>query len=1625
MEKRDVAPPPEGGPGPGGSPDFGPRYGSARELGRGGVGVVYRAWDAHLGRDVAVKVAQDARGDGPLRAEYALLSELRHPGVVEVHDLGSTGDGRPFYTMELLAGGPLSAAPLPLRPADAAQLLLPAVEALQLLHERGLVHADLKPENLLLATPWQRGTPPPPARLADFGMAGRADTGEVRGTPTYLAPEMLSGGACDARSDLYSTGVMLFELIAGSPPFQDEDVARLLQRHVSQVPPAPSTLREDGATDLDAPVLRLLEKEPALRHASSAELAADLRRVAGGDGGADSVGLLRRYARSGRFVGRGPLVGDLLARLGASPEGRRGVVRVVGPAGTGRSHLLRAVHARLSELGWNAALVAPLPRPLDAIRAVLGALGQPVWEGIESLPEPLREAARVLRGEADSLAGSAGVDDARTRFVAAAMGLLRRVPSLPHAVLVDLPESVDAASMAFMEALGEDVGAGRLSLLVAQPGDAAPDSTAAIPLLPFDEAAIPAFLDELLGEVDQGALLAGPLHAATGGRPEALLAALQRASEHGVLYRGSARWFVDPAALRSLPEGALDPVETAAEATALAALPSWALSVLEAAAVLGDPFAPGAAARMVACNPADLGAALTLLGDEGWIRRQRGGTATFTGGRLRNAVRAAIPGERRRELHRTAARVLSQGAGTDARSREIAGHLVEAGAVADAVPWIEAAVARDVALGDPEGALRLLEGARRCLPEGESSPLSSWLDERVADLALSAGRPSDAVEVLQRLLGGEAPPPLGESGAAPAHGLRWRQRLGEALAQGGRFREALECLAQAAVEIPPGDGRARLANLLERASARMMSGENAEARTLAAEAEGLARELGDVEAEVRAARIVGTACWREGRLDDAARFLERGLSLLPGASAGPMAAAILNELGTVARLAGRLDEAARRYEAAREVFERLGRTSQVARLDNNLGIVAYLLGDRVAALRWWERFARHCEQVGARDELVNALNNIGTLHRDCGDLERARERLGRAAELAAELGHRRVWAMALGNLGEAEVLAGRPDEAEAHFARCEELAVETGAEDEQAELERRRAELALHRGRADAAAALAAAAGEAAHRLGLAMEEGNARAVEGAALAAQGRLEAAEACFASARALLCEGGARFELARLDLLEGEALVAFGRARDGEARLAAAADAFRDMGARHFLRRATSRQAPPGALHVADLSALAGVPGRQSVRHLELLLDFTRTLTHAASTEAAVELILDRAIELANADRGCLLLLDEGGRVQLTSGRSMSRAEVEGGGLHSTTVVRRVMETRKAVVSADVDSDDELRDRRSIVAMRLRSVMCVPMLRQDRLVGVIYVDSKRLTDPAQDLGTQRLLEAIAEQAALALENTRLFDALKRRADLMGVLAHEFRSPLAAMISSSHLLKDPEVDEGERGELLETMEGQARRLARMVNSILDLARLEGAGGGWEPERVDVGMVAARAGREMAALFAPRSLRLAVEVPGDTPRIWGSADRLVQVLVNLLANAARFSPDGGSLRIEARTVDLPELEDGVTTWRSRTPFPGHGTSKTRFVEVAVLDRGPGIPPDQIETIFEKFAQAGDARARAGGTGLGLAITREIVVQHGGRIWAENREGGGAAVRLLLPEPVEGALAEDAARAA
>jgi signal transduction histidine kinase len=407
--------------------------------------------------------------------------------------------------------------------------------------------------------------------------------------------------------------------------------------------------------------------------------------------------------------------------------------------------------------------------------------------------------------------------------------------------------------------------------------------------------------------------------------------------------------------------------------------------------------------------------------------------------------------------------------------------------------------------------------------------------------------------------------------------------------------------------------------------------------------------------------------------------------------------------------------------------------------------------------------------------------------------------------------------------------------------------------------------------------------------------------------------------------------------------------------------------------------------------------------RSVERLEALAEVTQAVNSTLDLQAVLDAIVERAIQLAEANIGTIYELDESsGELKLRAAIGISEELLKT--LHATTMrvgegaSGRAVEAGAPIEITDVDDPNdpyvspvrELLERES-----LRALLAVPLTREGRVLGALTL-GRRTTGkfPPEII---ELLQAFAAHSTLAIQNARLFLALEEKSrelvaasqhksQFLANMSHELRTPLNAILGYTELVVDQIYGEvpAKILDVMQRVQKSGRHLLSLINDVLDLSKIEA--GQLELALKDYSFhdTLNTVVTAIEPLAAEKGLTLTMDVDPDLPLGFGDDRRLAQVLLNLLGNAVKFT-DQGSVTVGAHC-------DGD------------------FL-VSVTDTGPGIPKSEQQRIFQEFQQVDSSSTRAkGGTGLGLAIAKRIVEMHGGRLWLESEQGMGSTFYLRVP---------------
>ncbi|MFN7975878.1 MAG: tetratricopeptide repeat protein [Acidobacteriota bacterium] len=1098
-------------------------------LGRGGMGVVYRARHEESGRRVALKTVEgaDARLLESIRREIDALAHVSHPGIVPIVAHGLEG-GIPWYAMEIVRGVTLlgyarklgvpadrarpapvgqsawwtehrSLAPAQMRqapsrarrvsrrenrvkPAALASLLTVIrrlCAPLAYLHGEGFVHRDLKPGNVLVR---DDGMPV----ILDFGLAARFGAsvaretidveGELVGTIAYLAPEQGQGQLVDARADLYSLGGILFELLTGRPPFEGGTPYEALQRRYVEAPPRPSDLAEGIPPGLDELVLRLLSRDPADRFGYADDVARSLASLGAGDGLAPSGPAPKDYLYRPGLVGRGDVLDDLARRVEGVEE-RGGLVLLTGESGIGKTRLCMALAARALDLGLSVLVGECSGRSVEGARP-FGALAGP----LQTVADRCRHVG----------------DGAAARIFGSSAGLLAQyAPSIAALPGVDAtppaPLPIAQAKQRLYRALRETferLGRDRPVLLVVDDLQWADDLTLG-------------FLEHVARSRPRRLLVVGTFRSEEVSPGISDLLAVPGAD---VVHVGP----LPAAAVRSMCGGML----------ALHEPPRGLLDALEAKSD-GNPFFVAEYLRTAVF--------------EGLLHRDDRGRWRAAGGRfdalpLPGAVRDLV-GRRLDGIVGVAREVLDIAATI---GREASGRILSiSSGLSDAALFegLTVLLARQVIEEPAPQTFRFVHDKLHEVAYERIAPDRRPALHRAAAEAMESSPEARSMSAALGLHWERA----GDRERARAHYLPAARQARDAFALDDAER-LYEAYLGLVVE-PTAESIGAQNELGQRVLRHRGEGERG--REMHADAARKAAAIGAPSAQAESLRCLGAALQDLGRWPEARDSYERGLAIARRAKDAKVATSLLVNLGNVLRIQGEIDASEKCYVECLRLRRRTGTGEHEGVALSALAALVHERGGVRRARRLYERaLASDRAQKDVRGEAIT-LANLAGLHMEQGRLAEAMDLYQRSLAVHEKTQDRLSEAQVLANVAALLHTLGRIPEAEATYEKALGACRDLGIERSEAHVLDNMASLYQERGEAVRARELASQALSIHRRLGDRRFEGIALAAVASIDVDLGRLQAARRGFEKAIAihrevsdLLGEASASIGLSRI-------------------------------------------------------------------------------------------------------------------------------------------------------------------------------------------------------------------------------------------------------------------------------------------------------------------------------------------------------------------------------------------------------------------------------------------------------------------------------------------------------------
>ncbi|MEC7521662.1 MAG: AAA family ATPase [Myxococcota bacterium] len=1549
------------------------------ELGWGATSVVRRG--VRRGSSVAVKIA---RGGGRaarwFRREAAALARVDHEGLPRVLEVGES-DGVPWLVMELVRGPTLAERLAEGRPpeGEALSLAVAIADTLDAVHRRGVVHCDVKPQNVVLDGGDR-------VRLVDFGFATPERLSpEGAGTPPYAAPEQTRGARLvDARTDLHALGRVLLECLTGDPLADLDSV------------PAPLAVVLGG----------LLAPEPADRYPSARAVVGELERLRAGEAPLGPASPLHPAVEAFALVGRDAELARLRELWRGSSAGWGEVVLVEGPRGAGKSRLVRELVREIEAEGGRVihhACAENDPRPLAALRAIFEQAAAALRRDEAAradlrgrLGPDLAAFAGVLCPELAELLGADASYDAglgAEAFTQAVADLvLELAASLgPLCVVADDGQWMDRTSAEVLTRVADRIGATRLLLAVATRAGEGRTSPALprLVLTPFDGGRTAALVSAHLGHAVSEELVAWVARV-SDGTPLGIVEVLDAMLDAATLRPVDEVWRFDRARAEQmhLPRGALALMERR-----VGALPPAARRVFESAALLGRRFDAEVLADLHALSLDDLEFALADARRAGLVEADAPGGHRFVHDAVREALLAGLDDETRATLNQRIARCLDGRGGASpftlaahyaaGRPREDRGRLLDVA---------EDALAQLIEDHDDEAALRLFDAIAASMPDAVSR-----LEVFAGEAATRLGDGKRALRHFESALDSTLAPDerarlrgrrawvhqqAGDADAAWAELERAFYELGERMPVESPRAVAGSAWRLARAEAgPPASGREaeRLSVLCDLHYQNVRLGEEYEKplRLIqsTARAYALSRRLPPSAARARSEALVATALAILGRRDASTRHAEEAMRIARGLGRPPVLAFCEQMRAMASYFGGDFD---RGLDRLHDAFGRHERWMEAAEL------CLFAVGVyTIEAIRGQYRYApAMLRRSLSRARRLHAPPPALVLAEHC---ERASEAtltgVAALAPRAALSGFNRTaaWGPITHAFLELDELG---PELEAHLAEFDALGLSprtahpvvfehyvslayirlrqaTRGPDRRAPLR------ALKRALKDVRAAARFPLFRA-HALVL---EGAVRWLEGDAGKARALLAEADA-IADAESCLW---ARFEAERL---RAHMLRAEGRRDSARQRASLALAIAREAKAAAWERLVRGEFELPRASSARGTSIATSQASHR--RQLQTLLHIFEVATRQPAVEEQGRLFLDEVMDSLAATRGLLVFDAESSRdATLLTARQRAAEWPD-----PPPEVRALIDgAREAgMPRSSGESDDAPR------------AVAVPLWLRGRVVGGVYLERDGDEPPFEEEDFD-VLFALSYQVSVALQLARtmrdrerleqsLRQAQKMEAigRLAGGIAHDFNNMLTVMVGTIQLLSR-KVDSADAGREVDMLAQVTDRASRLTNQLLAFSRQSST----QLEVFDVDDTLEALAPMLRRLIGDQ-VRVVHERGEGGKRVHLDRGLLDQAVVNLALNARDAMEGGGRLVLRSR-------------------------GEAGRVLIEVEDDGAGMSREVRENALEPFFTT---KERGKGTGLGLAMVYGFVEQSGGTLEIDSELGRGTLIRIAFPETEE-----------
>jgi tetratricopeptide (TPR) repeat protein len=1038
------------------------RYAVLKKLGEGGKGLVYKARDTALNRVVAIKMLKSAVLGGEAYSRFMreaqAVAKLNHPNIVSIYDIGKEDD-KQFFVLEFVDGMSLRelVGTYPEGKCDIPTVLRIGIDicgALQYAHSQGVLHRDVKPENILIT---EEGI----AKLMDFGLAkmvGQSSItqeGTIVGTVAYIAPEIALGKGADIRSDLYSFGAVLYETVTGRPPFIGEDPVKVIFSHVHDQPVLPSRLNPKAPQTLSQCIMKILEKEPGRRYQSSADLLKVLREI--------SEGFLREtlvpsykpsivvpVARSsaGREIQLIDRAGEMTLLREAVDKAVRsegGIVFLHGEAGIGKTRLAKELgaYARLRGMqvlrGRCPALfrmdgVPPFVLWNEVIKDYLQiCTPEQLYRVIGFYPSEVCKLAPEVKQKLGAIPQSLPISPEQERdrlFEAVSQFVTNISKEAPLLVVLDDLQWTDQSSLLLLHYLARSVEREPLVLLgtyrdtdIDQRHPLSPVLTelnrerllqsVSLKRMSLDE--ISEMIRQILEQDDVSKEFCKLVFEKTRRNPFFVEEVIKSLMEENVICREENKWKISEVSRIEFPETVKSVLKTR-----ISRLDDECQNVLTMASFVGNDFAFDALCGVTGVEEERLLEIMEKMLKTGLVKEKviRGEDVySFADIMIRDVVHEEVSHLRHKKLHGVVAHALEKvyAARIDEHFSELALHFLETGDKERALDYFLKAGERAQKVYAYDESFSYLQHALELLKEKEGNlEQKVQVIERLGDLKTWTGAADVGWEYWDKSL--TLWTQLGDNkNTARLHAkMAWWlwQTVGDRNKASEHHRMALEILEKEPESV-------ELASLYEDISHMLWrTGQSGEALPWAQKALELAQRLNAPEVLAGCNNDLGTLSLKDGDLEEALKYYEQGLKIAVEKNLAPYASSLYNNLAELHWGRGDFQKMFESAKKGSDLARKVGGLYGLVWLDLMLAVCYAFMGEMQTAVSMLEDTLAMDKRIKSTGHISYAMGTLGVAYQWLGEWDKSLQCLIEARDIAKKVGEYQSYGNATLWLGE-------------------------------------------------------------------------------------------------------------------------------------------------------------------------------------------------------------------------------------------------------------------------------------------------------------------------------------------------------------------------------------------------------------------------------------------------------------------------------------------------------------------------------------------------------------------------------------------------------------------------------